>query len=525
MHRIITEDEGYEISERDLLRVRQEHNLLLRGRNGDRAGNAETNKDDTAVRSTPNTRAGGRAPTNTSRAAAATAAPYPPIEIFPTPEKHAPAGKGHNKPRRLTRALGSRPRDVAGPPRFPSELTLDESKAILGLDEDAYSAMRALFTELCTEAAIIKKTVAGPERWEAVKDQLIRRFPPLEAEMWQSRDNHDGKKLALDVICTDCTKRMRVRNSRISLPDARVVLGVNPAETRELRSSFYRLVEERGLHSKTQAGARQWTELKNEWATRTPIIQRVLAGGTDDPSHADKLKALEILARDVMKRRWDDALRAKKKAESSGGGGDEEDEEGSDDDGHVVQAGPSSSNAATTTQARFQISPALFDTNPRPRADLGQSSMYGGGGYHQQQHHQQQQATAYPRTQQLDGLMGASSGFGDPTPTAAPLPPAPVPSPSTAIFLRLHATSTFSTSTTLWIATLGGRSIRELRQAAVARHPGAAALRVEGILKDGKGGEMPLLIDGDSELDAYMAHLNGASPTFSVQLVPDWRMA
>ncbi|KAH6685414.1 hypothetical protein F5X68DRAFT_210126, partial [Plectosphaerella plurivora] len=475
---------------------------------------------------TSNTRSGGRAPTNTPQAAAADPAPFPPIEVFAEPQRQPPANKGHNKPRRLTRALGSRPRDVPGPPRFPSELTLDEAKVILGLEDEPYTAMRALFTQLCTEADIIKKTLAGPERWDAVKDELIRRFPPLEAEMWQSRDNHDGKKLALEVICIDCTKRMRVKNTRLSLPEARVILGINPAETRELRASFYRLVEARGLQSKTQAGVRQWTELKNEWATCTPVIQRVLAAGTADASHGDKLKALEILARDVMKRRWDDALRMKKMA-AAAGGGQEEEEEGSD--GDVVQDAGLSTGAGATTQARFQISPELYDSNPRGGNDLGQTSMYTGGGGYQQQ----QQTTAYPR-QQLDGLMGTtaphvaapSSFVNDPAVSTAPPPPSgPQQSTSTAVFLRLHPTSTFSTSTALWIATLSGRSIRELRQAAVARHPGAAVLRVEGILKDGKGGEMPLLIDGDSELDAYMAHLSGTSPTFSVQLVPDWRMA
>ncbi|KAG7150851.1 hypothetical protein HYQ46_000179 [Verticillium longisporum] len=104
---------------------------------------------------------------------------------------------------------------------------------------------------------------------------------------------------------------------------------------------------------------------------------------------------------------------------------------------------------------------------------------------------------------------------------AAPRPP----STSTAIFLRLSPLSTYETSTSLWIATMSTHSVRELRHVAVEKFPNAACLRVEGILKDGKGGEMPLLIDGDTELEAYLTHLNGATPTFSVQLVPGWRPA
>ena len=48
-------------------------------------------------------------------------------------------------------------------------------------------------------------------------------------------------------------------------------------------------------------------------------------------------------------------------------------------------------------------------------------------------------------------------------------------------------------------------------------------LRVEGVVKDGKGGEMPLLIGDDAELDAYLAHVQGSPPTFNVQLIDGWK--
>jgi hypothetical protein len=53
----------------------------------------------------------------------------------------------------------------------------------------------------------------------------------------------------------------------------------------------------------------------------------------------------------------------------------------------------------------------------------------------------------------------------------------------------------------------------------VDKFPGALCARVEGIVKDGKGGELPLQIQDDEELGAYLAHLQGGTPTFSVQLV------
>jgi len=50
-----------------------------------------------------------------------------------------------------------------------------------------------------------------------------------------------------------------------------------------------------------------------------------------------------------------------------------------------------------------------------------------------------------------------------------------------------------------------------------------ACLGVEGIIKDGKGGEMlPLPVNDDAELGAYLLHVRGMmmAPTFNVQLMP-----
>ena len=66
---------------------------------------------------------------------------------------------------------------------------------------------------------------------------------------------------------------------------------------------------------------------------------------------------------------------------------------------------------------------------------------------------------------------------------------------------------------------MASQSIQELRQAAVTKFPGAMCVRIEGIIKDAKGNELPLQIQGDDELGAYFAHMQGGSPTFSVQLV------
>ncbi len=139
------------------------------------------------------------------------------------------------KRRRRTRGWAGLPADAPGePPRFPSETTIDEAKAYLGLDNDMYRQMREQFVELCKEHDVIKKTLAGPEKWTHIVRLLIRQSDHLsnvfarEPEVLQ---NHDAlfrpktqKALSLDVICMDVTKRMRTMETRMALPNAKNVL-------------------------------------------------------------------------------------------------------------------------------------------------------------------------------------------------------------------------------------------------------------------------------------------------------------
>lgn len=112
-----------------------------------------------------------------------------------------------------------------------------------------------------------------------------------------------------------------------------------------------------------------------------------------------------------------------------------------------------------------------------------------------------------------------------------PLQPAPVyhqpsatPTSTIAIYFRLQPGSTITAIPPMWISTLSSRSVEELRNAAVTKFPGALCLAIEGLVKDGKGGEVPLQIDGDAELEAYLAHVQDTqgTPSFSVQLVRGW---
>jgi len=210
------------------------------------------------------------------------------------------------KRRRRTRGWAGLPADPPGPPRFPSETTIDESKAFLSLDNRLYRDIRSRFQRICEEADIIKKTIAGPERWEAAKDRLIQESQHLQSVFWGNEENQEAKKLALDVVCSDVTKRMRTLERRMTIAEAKNSLGVNPEESRQLRNAFYQVLKGDHFTSKLEAGEEHWKELKAQWINGSELLQNLLAPGDADPQHQEKVKAMEVLCRDVMKRLRDD---------------------------------------------------------------------------------------------------------------------------------------------------------------------------------------------------------------------------
>ncbi|KAI6251013.1 hypothetical protein HI914_00948 [Erysiphe necator] len=210
------------------------------------------------------------------------------------------------KRRRRTRGWAGIPADPPGPPRFPSETTIDESKAALNLNHQLYRDIRSRFQKICEDAAIIKKTVAGPERWEAAKHRLIQDSQHLQSVFWLNNENQDAKKLALDVVCSDVTKRMRTLERRMTIAEAKNALGVNPEQSRQLRDAFYKVLKADHFTSKLEAGEEHWKKLKNQWIQGSELLLKILAPGETDPRHQNKIKAVEVICRDVMKRLRDD---------------------------------------------------------------------------------------------------------------------------------------------------------------------------------------------------------------------------
>ncbi|KAJ3949553.1 uncharacterized protein N0V96_000673 [Colletotrichum fioriniae] len=516
-------------------------------------------------------------------------------------------------------------------PRFPSETTLDDAKAVLGLATDLYRQVRATFARLCEEAGIVKKTVAGPERWEAVKARLVRETPRLRAVMWDddesgnlngnsnsnsninSNQNHESKKLALDVICTDITKRARTLEKRLTLAEAKNILGVNPEEARDLRAAFERILKREGLGCKSEAGPAQWGKLKAQWEAGSELMRRILAapggGGEEDDdgseagsssvhahAHADKVRALDVLAKDVMKRLRDDVSRREQPRKRVGTGqqaqvhrddanrqedvtavqvqaqpaqlelvdnlGDQDDlGSGQYVDASQVSVPPSMGlvpGSGASQQPQMLMPTVSMQVQAAAAADpmghsaarilssalLGQADM-GLESHHMgsslllaadaqaafvDQQYAQQYAVAAAAAAQQQQQQQQPVFHAPPSPLPQHQHPQPQPPSTTsiAVYLRLHPSSTFVATTTIWIATLSSHSVQELRHAAASKFPGAICLRLEGVLKDGKGGEMPLSIEQDGELAAYLAHLRGAAgglgtPTFNVQLIPGWK--
>ncbi|WQF87118.1 Putative Clr5 domain-containing protein [Colletotrichum destructivum] len=558
----VLKEDGFDIKKRELIRLRTKNRWLLKAANGERprdSSDPDPDPDpqpplmaDDAFEGRNNGRrlsngAGDMTPdTLTDHELLGTL----PNEVGTAWDQDNNNNNNRRKRRRLKAWEAASSQDAPLAPRFPSETTLDEAKAILSLANDVYRQVRTTFARLCEESNIVKKTVAGPDRWETVKDRLVQETPQLQEVMWQSRENHESKTLALDVICTDITKRVRTLDKRITLAEAKNTIGVNPEEARDLRAAFDRILRDEGLSSKSEAGPAQWSDLKRRWEDGSALIQRILALGTDDPAYAQKVRALDLIARDVMKRLRDDISRKDQPRKRS-----------------PTKAPRQSNNESQHEQnaeAAQPIQPDMVDGLQHPTdlsrqyGNAGQVSSMGlvsGSGDSQAQLlipvSMQAQANTDPMAHSaarmlssallgqanmtLESHMGSSlllaanaqaafvgQQYAQQFTAAQPVFHTPAPA-SVAVYLRLHPSSTFVVNVNLWIATLSSHSVQDLRHVAASKFPGSICLRLEGVLKDGKGGEMPLQIDQDPELAAYLAHLQGATPTFNVQLVPGWK--
>ncbi|KAI9783181.1 MAG: hypothetical protein M1816_001471 [Peltula sp. TS41687] len=516
----ILQEEGHDIKERELMRVRAKHRWLLRVPNG-----MKPLADDPTPKNNNNTNTNGEfneleqvlmddhanglpSADETNGVSAPLLRPSSPgltPEVIAKRQKRMQELQQESaerwaarKRRRRTRGWAGLPADPPGPPRFPSETTIDESKAFLSLTGEAYSDIRSRFQTICEEGGFVKKTVAGPERWQAAKDRLIQEIPHLQSVFWGSNAQLESKALALDVLCSDVTKRMRTMEKRMTIADAKNTLGINPEQSRDVRNAFYNTLKADHFTSKLEAGDDHWKELKDQWIQGSPLLTQILAAGAADPDHAQKLRAIEVLCRDVMKRLRDDQTKrdpSKKNQRSSAYTATPPAPKPATRRNHPTQAPPVVNPVTAPApvpgpgpvdHGDLQIDPSLLlaANNPSLVMDPHQQAFA----------HPFVPSTAYP----------------------------PRPSNALPVYFRLSNTSQVSHNLKLWLATLNSISVHELRQLATSKHPNTICVRIDGIVRDETGNEVSFPIDEDDELEAYMGHVAGGKATFNVQLMPTY---
>lgn len=429
------------------------------------------------------------------------------------------------KRRRRTRQYAGMPADPPGPPRFPSETTLSQSQEILGLDKASYADVRQQFQSICESVGIIKKSVAGPKVWEDAKNALISRNEPLQTVFWIDKSNLEHKQLALDVLCSDVTKRMREGGDKpMLMTDAKNILDLDPEKTREVRSAFYKILEADGFTSKVALGPERWQHLKQKWVDECDTLQKTLARLGNPRSFELKHKAVEALATDVMKRFRDD-LSKRKDGRIDNGGAAVASLENLGYTAHTggieqLQGGASGYAEMLVPDQSQNIQPPRLLPEHLLDAQMGmQMPMDTGLG---------QPLLLDPNAQ--GGFMGSHQQFmSGPGPLSAGTSPfgasqaTPFQSATpnnTLIPIYLRELNDAGSLGDLWIGFLSmpSPSLEELRQVAAQKIPGSTCTGVEGLVKvPGMGGQsVGLPIQDDAQL---AAHLSQEGPcTFHVRL-------
>lgn len=516
MLRILNE-EGFEIKERELMRVRAKNRWLLRVPNGMKSqlntGTQDKQPEDEGLlalqqevykQDTEFEGADTLPPQSVTPVVEDPASPGLSPEVAAKRKERLEQLKSESaerwasrKRRRRTRGWAGMPADPPGPPRFPSETTIDESKQYLDLDNAMYRRMRDHFQRICEDAGFVKKTAAGPERWQAAKDKLIQESPHLQQVFNAEPNQRDAKALALDVVCTDVTKRMRTLERRMTIAEAKNALGINPEESRQIRNAFYDTLRADHFTSKLEAGDEHWQELKAQWIRNSPLLQRILEPGQADPDHIIKFKAMEVLCRDVMKRLRDDQTKrdpARKRSTPRRSSNPHTAASNETPVGNIIGNGISNGISTLASQALasapitvgdlgdMQIDPSLLqaanDTSSftNPQHEAGSAFEY------------------------MDPIINPSLLH---TPISLEISP------------QSHLQGPPPKN---WMEKLATRSVDELRQIISAKYPYAIISKIEGVDRDDHGSESVFLIDEDHELDAYLAHVHGRKALFSLTL-------
>ncbi|KAL4784480.1 hypothetical protein BJX76DRAFT_347723 [Aspergillus varians] len=510
MLRILNE-EGFQIKERELMRVRAKNRWLLRVPNGMKAqqvalSSAQLPEEDSLlalqqeVYKSPESY-------NEPETLQADAAVLPDSSLGLSPDVVAKRKErldqlktesaerwAARKRRRRTRGWAGLPADPPGPPRFPSETTIDESKRYLNLDNVGYRQIRDQFQSICEKAGFIKKTIAGPDKWQEAKNTLIQESEHLQRVFWEDPNQLEAKSLALDVVCTDVTKRMRTLERRMTIAEAKNALGVNPEESRQIRNAFYNTLKNDHFTSKLEAGDEHWKELKGQWIRGSELLQRILALGSADPEHATKLRALEVLCRDVMKRLRDDQTKRDPSRRRQAAPTNVR----IPDNGNTDVVGPFDSDISNGIST---LASQALASAPITSSDLGDMQI--DPSLLQAANHTSFTAAAHHES-------GSTFGYVDPMldSTVMPIP----------VYLSISPESELHASSKTWVDKLSTRSITELRQLVSAKFPDSIVVKIEAFDGDMNGNNITFVVDDDEELYGYLNHTQGTKASFAFYL-------
>ena len=311
---VILRNEGWDVKERELTKLRKEQGLLLREAN--KNGHKKRKRDALEELSDQN----GQQDGNEAPAEKGVRTPSPEPELAPEIIAKREARQARiaaeseerfrtRTRRRRTKVWAGLPPDPEQPPRYPSELTMEECKRELGLDKPLYQELRETFEAICRTHNVIKKTLCGPDTWKTVKEELVSRMAHLQPLFWgpgAAGVNQTQKPMALDLLCMDVTKKLRTVSNRVTITDAKNILGVTPQEGRQIRAAFDAILKADHFTSKLEVPREYWDNLKAKWISESSLIQEKLGDQSTDPDYGAKLKSLESIACDVQKRHRDD---------------------------------------------------------------------------------------------------------------------------------------------------------------------------------------------------------------------------
>ncbi|TKA41626.1 hypothetical protein B0A54_06514 [Friedmanniomyces endolithicus] len=381
--------------------------------------------------------------------------------------------------RRRIRNYGHLPPDAPNmAPRYNTETTLDECKAFLHLNNDMYTAIRQDYEVICRDMGIErKKTFLSNGMWQASKDRLVRENMHLSGVMHPLQPDLDRKATAVDVICSDVTKRMRDQPKRLTVADANNGLGLNPSDSKELRKMFYGILDDDQFTTRLACGDEHWNELRLIWNASSPLLQQVMAEG--DPH---KIRCVDVLCRDATKRRNDDYVRK--------GPNRREPQQRVSGPGPGSARAPAAAKKGKTAVTPTKPAPAVAK-EPKKTPTKKVTKI----------HAKKSAAACALGTQaqpiDADRLDPALSAMSNPYTAVEPL--------SIPVYFRLSPQSQIiGHHPRLWLGKLTARTVSAVHQAATSKAGAAQVTKVHGLIKNEDESEDSYLIEGDEELDVYL---------------------